>query len=189
MRRGSEPGAERLSGMIVEQARRFCRLEFVPPRRLAIAFKPEYSVARSFCQRPRGAAVRAGVGGSDRAAGGVRIHLGGRSRGRRAGPANGTAAAAAAGGRRTPVGQPCRRIVRCGAASGGGAVGLKMDLGIWGFGDGDLGIWGLKSRRLLAGRREEGLKVGRYEGESKKVGRWETIEIPATAFFAILPDH
>jgi DNA polymerase-3 subunit gamma/tau len=42
---------EKLSGMIVEQARRFCCMEVVSPARLVIAFKPEYSVARSTCQR------------------------------------------------------------------------------------------------------------------------------------------
>jgi hypothetical protein len=42
---------EKLSGMVVEQARRFCHMEVPSPTRLVIAFRPEYSVARSTCQR------------------------------------------------------------------------------------------------------------------------------------------
>ncbi len=43
---------ERISGIVVEQARRFDRVEIVPPNRLVVAFKPAYSVAKASCQRP-----------------------------------------------------------------------------------------------------------------------------------------
>jgi hypothetical protein len=43
---------ERLSGMVVEQAKRFHRVEVVSPNRLVVSFKPAYALARSTCQRP-----------------------------------------------------------------------------------------------------------------------------------------
>ena len=43
---------ERLSGMVVEQAKRFHRVEVVSPNRLVVSFKPAYALAKSTCQRP-----------------------------------------------------------------------------------------------------------------------------------------
>jgi DNA polymerase-3 subunit gamma/tau len=43
---------ERLSGMVVEQAKRFHRVEVMPPGRLVVSFKPAYALAKSTCQRP-----------------------------------------------------------------------------------------------------------------------------------------
>ncbi len=43
---------QRLSGMVVEQAKRFHRVEVVPPGRLVVSFKPAYALAKSTCQRP-----------------------------------------------------------------------------------------------------------------------------------------
>ena len=111
--RGLEPGA----GTALRHDRRagqaILAVEVVSPRRLAITFKPEYSVAQSTLSAARVAAIRAGTGGSDRGAGGVRIHLGGGSGGSGAGPANQylpQQRLLEVG--QTPVGQPCRRIVR-----------------------------------------------------------------------------
>jgi DNA polymerase-3 subunit gamma/tau len=41
----------RLTGMVVEQAKRFHRVEFVAPNRLVVSFRPEYTMAKSACQR------------------------------------------------------------------------------------------------------------------------------------------
>ena len=38
--------------MVVEQAKRFHRVEVVPPSRLVVSFKPAYALAKSTCQRP-----------------------------------------------------------------------------------------------------------------------------------------
>jgi DNA polymerase-3 subunit gamma/tau len=43
---------DRLSGMVVEQARRFHRVEVPAPGRLLVSFKPAYALAKSTCQRP-----------------------------------------------------------------------------------------------------------------------------------------
>ncbi len=43
---------EKLSGMVVEQAKRFHRVEVVPPNRLVVSFKPAYALAKSTCERP-----------------------------------------------------------------------------------------------------------------------------------------
>ncbi|MHC4175959.1 MAG: DNA polymerase III subunit gamma/tau [Planctomycetota bacterium] len=40
------------SGMVVEQARQFDRVAVSGPDRLVISFKPEYALAKSFCERP-----------------------------------------------------------------------------------------------------------------------------------------
>jgi DNA polymerase-3 subunit gamma/tau len=42
----------RLSGMIVEHAKQFDRLAISQPNRLVISFKPDYAVAKTFCERP-----------------------------------------------------------------------------------------------------------------------------------------
>lgn len=43
---------EKISGMIVEQAKLFSRVEVLGPNRLAVSFPPRYSLARSTCQQP-----------------------------------------------------------------------------------------------------------------------------------------
>jgi DNA polymerase-3 subunit gamma/tau len=43
---------ERMSGMVVEQAKQFSRVELAGPNRLAVFFSPKYTLARSACQRP-----------------------------------------------------------------------------------------------------------------------------------------
>ncbi|MGA2067106.1 MAG: DNA polymerase III subunit gamma/tau [Thermoguttaceae bacterium] len=43
---------ERMSGLVVEQARQFSRVELAGPNRLAVYFSPKYTLARSACQRP-----------------------------------------------------------------------------------------------------------------------------------------
>jgi DNA polymerase-3 subunit gamma/tau len=42
---------ERMSGMIVEQAKQFSRVELSGPNRLSVFFSPKYAIARSTCQR------------------------------------------------------------------------------------------------------------------------------------------
>jgi DNA polymerase-3 subunit gamma/tau len=41
-----------MSGMVVEHARQFGRVAISGPSRLVISFKPEYALAKSFCERP-----------------------------------------------------------------------------------------------------------------------------------------
>jgi len=43
---------ERLTGMVVEHARKFHRAQWAGPGRLVIGFEPRYAVAKSYCQRP-----------------------------------------------------------------------------------------------------------------------------------------
>jgi DNA polymerase-3 subunit gamma/tau len=43
---------QKMSGIIVEQARQFSRVELAGPNRLAVFFAPKYGLARSACQRP-----------------------------------------------------------------------------------------------------------------------------------------
>jgi DNA polymerase-3 subunit gamma/tau len=43
---------EKMSGMVVEQAKQFSRVELAGPDRLAVFFAPKYTLARSACQRP-----------------------------------------------------------------------------------------------------------------------------------------
>ena len=69
--------------MVVEQAKRFHRVEVVPPNRLVVSFKPAYALAKSTCERPEQVTrFEQAPGGSDRPAGGGRIHpVGGVRRG------------------------------------------------------------------------------------------------------------